>query len=349
MKSNEEFIQLYSNCVTVKGYNRSIIIDTQRESFHFITNDLFDMISMDFPITYSCLLDKYGEENRKTVASYIEYLTKQELIFFTDQPLNFPLISNDWDVPRIIANGIIDIGQKSAYNILKGVIEMDTLGAEAIQLRFFGLRNLSSIVDLVTKIEEQTKRLRVLELLLQYREGDDYTPLNIHMMVSSIIVYQAPVNKVERDDKYGTMLIFTKQEIYGSDHCGVILPQYFTPRIDFVLESKHFNSCLNKKISIDTEGFIKNCPSMVENYGHIDNVSLNQVLFDEGNDFKRKWLIKKEDVEVCKVCEFRLICSDCRAFTNGGDFAKPSKCKYSPYSNTWEKEQVIASDVSLIE
>jgi SPASM domain peptide maturase of grasp-with-spasm system len=349
MKSNEEYIQLYSNCVTVKGYNRSLIVDTQRESFHFITNDLFDIIDADFPITYSGLVEKYGEENKETISSYLDFLINRELILFTDQPNNFPSMSHDWDVPRVIANGIIDIDQNSGYNILKGIVEMDALGAEAIQIRIFGESNLSSIEDMVIKIGQQTKRLRVLELLLKYNPDDDYTNLNINMMVSSIIVYHSPVNKVERDEKYGTMLIYTTQEIYGSDHCGVILPQYFTPRIDFVLESKQYNSCLNKKISIDAAGFIKNCPSMIENYGHIDSISLNQVLFNEENGFKRKWLIKKEDVEVCKDCEFRLICSDCRAFTNGGDLAKPAKCRYSPYTNRWEEAQVMANDVSLAE
>lgn len=51
------------------------------------------------------------------------------------------------------------------------------------------------------------------------------------------------------------------------------------------MESVSFNSCLNKKLSIDKNGFVKNCPSMVTHFGRADEVSLLDVACD--NEFKR--------------------------------------------------------------
>ena len=51
--------------------------------------------------------------------------------------------------------------------------------------------------------------------------------------------------------------------------------------------------------------------------------------------------IKKDNIEVCKDCEFRHICTDCRAFTdsNSRPNARPSKCQYNPYISKWSHEE----------
>ena len=77
---------------------------------------------------------------------------------------------------------------------------------------------------------------------------------------------------------------------------------------------------------------------MSVSYGHIKTSSLKNVLAQ--TDFSKYWKIKKDDVLVCKDCEFRYICTDCRAFINNPNnlISKPSKCKYDPYSAKWEAE-----------
>ncbi|HLT42986.1 MAG TPA: hypothetical protein VKZ95_09805, partial [Sphingobacteriaceae bacterium] len=43
-------------------------------------------------------------------------------------------------------------------------------------------------------------------------------------------------------------------------------------------------------------------------------------------------------VDVCKDCEFRYICQDCRAYLKNSDdlYSKPLKCTYNPYEGVWE-------------
>jgi SPASM domain peptide maturase of grasp-with-spasm system len=103
------------------------------------------------------------------------------------------------------------------------------------------------------------------------------------------------------------------------------------------MESLKYNSCLNNKISIDTFGNIKNCPSMKENFGNINDLTLTDAF--NNNQFKKYWNIKKDDIAVCKDCEFRHICTDCRAFLETPEdiYSKPLKCGYNPYTNTWEE------------
>jgi len=107
--------------------------------------------------------------------------------------------------------------------------------------------------------------------------------------------------------------------------------------IESFTEAQHHNTCLNRKISIDSEGNIKNCPSMKESYGNIRDTTLQEALEKPG--FKKYWNINKDQVEVCKDCEFRYICTDCRAYLEAPEniYSKPLKCGYNPYTCEWEE------------
>lgn len=122
--------------------------------------------------------------------------------------------------------------------------------------------------------------------------------------------------------------------------CGCINLNNLNINRSFYIEALNYNSCLHKKISIDYEGNIKNCPSMVKNFGNIKQTSLRKALLN--NDFKEYWDVNKDEIEVCKDCEFRYVCTDCRAYTEKGEdnlgtinLSKPLKCGYDPYTGVW--------------
>ena len=105
--------------------------------------------------------------------------------------------------------------------------------------------------------------------------------------------------------------------------------------VDFFAEALHFNTCLNRKISIDEFGYIKNCPSMAVDYGKFEKNKLIEVA--RSIEFQQWWLLKKDDIAVCSDCELRYACSDCRAYTiSGKRCTKPLKCSYNPHNMGWE-------------
>ncbi|MCG8412356.1 MAG: hypothetical protein MI739_13845, partial [Bacteroidales bacterium] len=74
----------------------------------------------------------------------------------------------------------------------------------------------------------------------------------------------------------------------------------------------------------------------------IDNTSLLDVV--NSKEFQFYWNISKDQIEVCKDCEFRYICSDCRAYTkNSNVYSQPAKCTYNPYIAKWEGEEGYVS------
>lgn len=135
-------------------------------------------------------------------------------------------------------------------------------------------------------------------------------------------------------DKLGFAVRFFTDPVTPTS-CGQVAPGYFSVNMEHFMEALHFNSCLNRKISIAADGQIKACPSMGHSCGKAGEISLkaaaqDQVLVQLGR-------ITKDQVAVCRDCEFRYICTDCRAYLSDPSdiYSKPAKCSYDPYTATW--------------
>jgi SPASM domain peptide maturase of grasp-with-spasm system len=76
---------------------------------------------------------------------------------------------------------------------------------------------------------------------------------------------------------------------------------------------------------------------MAKSYGNIKDTKLIDVV--NNPEFQKLWYIHKDQISVCKDCEFRHICTDCRAYLeNPKDvYSKPLKCGYNPYTCEWEE------------
>ena len=72
---------------------------------------------------------------------------------------------------------------------------------------------------------------------------------------------------------------------------------------------------------------------MDKSFGNIRTDKLIDILNIKA--FKKVWNINKDKIEVCRDCEFRYICTDCRAIReNKSDiYSKPLNCSYNPYTN----------------
>jgi radical SAM protein with 4Fe4S-binding SPASM domain len=61
--------------------------------------------------------------------------------------------------------------------------------------------------------------------------------------------------------------------------------------------------------------------------------------------FDEYWTLTKDKIEVCKDCELRYACPDCResnTYTGKGNFnsGKPLYCNYDPYSGDLNKAPI---------
>ena len=334
---NNTYFKLFACCIPVLGAQRSLVCDLQRFNFVFIPNILFEILSEHSDKKIIDIKSYYENEADDIIDEYFKFLENSELGFFTNEPENFPKLENTWKTPSIVSNAIIDIGLHTNHDFFKIKIQLDKLNCKAIELRFYTEKSFNVLCDILNHFEDT--RLQHILLIVRFSnelKNDDLEYIiSKYKKVVSIVVHSSnqafPVDVENKD----FAITHTKQIINSASHCGLIQTNYFSPNMDTFFESIKHNSCLNKKISIDINGDIKNCPSMQKSYGNIENSTLEEAI--NKNDFKKYWNITKDQIEVCKDCEFRYICTDCRAYVeNDNEYSKPLKCGYSPYTNEWD-------------
>lgn len=334
--------KLYANCIPVKGASRSIICDIQRGKYNFITNDLYEILSEQSDLSINEIFCFYGHENKKTLEEYFHFLSLEEYIFFCefDELELFPKLDLHWESPSIITNAIIDVNIDSKHNFPDILTQLEDLGCKALQIRFFTKISLKEVSEILAITESSS--ITSLEIIMPYpikvTTDQEYISFaSSHLRLSLVVFHSAPQNRVlENETLPCTYLMFTGDQINDESHCGIVSKNYFTLNIESFSEAQLHNSCLNRKISIDKFGNIKNCPSMSLSYGNIKSLTLKEVT--NTREFRNVWSINKDQISICKDCEFRYICTDCRAFTSTIDIlSKPIKCKYNPYLEIWEE------------
>ena len=79
---------------------------------------------------------------------------------------------------------------------------------------------------------------------------------------------------------------------------------------------------------------------MTQSFGNIktSNFKLSSILTNK--KFKAFWEVNKDSIAICKDCEYRYSCLDCRAFIdNSNPYSRPYRCKYNPYIAKWKGDE----------
>jgi len=341
MSKNELSFSLYANCIAVKGSSRSAIYDLHKNDIKLIPNDLYNILIKFEGKTISFIKKHFDNNTHDIIDEYFTYLKSLDLIFFTESPKSFPKISNKWNTGSVITNAILDFDHNTQYDIFDALNQLEKVGCKHLQFRYFNEISFFEIKKICDWIDKKEMSIVSLEFIFPYSKGLDVKSLG-NMIVSMprikmIVIYNTQKNEIVSDEFNDTRIVFSNEKIFNQKSCGNINPEYFAINIKNYTESLNHNSCLNCKMSVDKVGNIKNCPSMPQSFGNIKNTTLQEALQQKG--FKKYWNITKDQIDICKDCEFRYVCTDCRAYTENpkNDYSKPLKCGYDPYTNEWSE------------
>lgn len=333
-----EYLNLYANCRLVKGARMSLLCDLQMRRFYHIPNDTADVFIFLQQHSIAECMTHYGEDNRKTITGYIDFVLSKEL-GFTDHQLLPELTPLDlsWDRYSDITNVIIEYNEDINYT---GSFfrELFDLHVQGLEIRCYHETELGKIRRLLEVFNGTT--LKFIKLVMPYDDTLDLRTLDKlvkqYPRVKSLLIHSSPADKAEKIFEGSVPVIFFSSSINSCLACGEIRATYFISNMELFTESQHYNTCLNRKLSIDLNGYIRNCPSLPDNFGHVTDTSLQEVL--DNKAFHRYGKIRKDEIAVCRDCEFRHVCTDCRAYLEDPQdiYSRPLKCGYDPYSNTWK-------------
>jgi len=305
---------------------------------------LFDLFGEKRYVDVHKVAKELPDDQKIIMDDYIDFLIKEELAFYCDERDlgNFPELSTEFIFPAHISNCILDSDGTLEYFDGEFIAQLEALCCYFVQFRFFKPPEQKLLTNILELVNESA--IKSVEFIMPFSAGSvfltfltDWTARS--KKIQAIILHSADGRECIREpDYYGAGMIYkTDQVIEDETHCGVIDLSEMTPNVLHYTESLSFNSCLNRKLAIDKDGYIKNCPSMNNNFGHIRKDSIIQIAHQR--EFRRIWEIRKDQVSKCRDCEHRYICTDCRAYLEDPRdiYSAPLKCGYDPYTSTWDK------------
>jgi SPASM domain peptide maturase of grasp-with-spasm system len=340
----DKYFKVFTNCIVLKGINRSLIVDIQRENFITIPDTMEEIIQ--------CFKEKksiqevkelYGEDNIEIIQEYIDFLIEKEFGFIVDFE-EFDLfidMSTSFEVPSHVTNCIVEISENSILNFNKIINDLENLFCKNLQIICYDYIEISTLKSVLNFAEDTN--FRSIELVLKYSDDlfDFISEIDKNNFRVTDVTLHSARDIIKEIPKTTFNVNLIDYEISSFKNCGIVDYKYFNVNNSKVLESINHNSCLHKKISIDKDGNVKNCPSMPQSFGNIKDTTLEEAL--NHPDFKKYWNVTKDRIDICKDCEFRHICTDCRAYTERTtfdvdiDLSKPLKCGYNPYTNEWSE------------
>ena len=330
---------LYANCIPVKGAKHSIICDLQRQNYIQIPNDLYDVLHLHKGKSIEEIKAYYQHQYDEIIDNYFRLLVENEYAFYTDTPELFPAMNLDWESPMEISNAIIDFDEQTDYNYKPALDQLSELFCKFIQFRYYYAAPLSEIKKVLEYLDDIQSNSIGIDIILPYSRQnslEDFVDLfHRFKRVNTIVLSSSPHGKRIQSMGSSKYLIQIPTAITSEKCCGVVDKGMFSIHLQTFAEAQAHNTCLNGKISIDKRGMIRNCPSMPQSFGYVADVQLKEAIVD--NRFKKYWNLGKDQIDGCKDCEFRYICTDCRAYTQDPDIdrSKPIKCGYDPYSGSW--------------
>jgi SPASM domain peptide maturase of grasp-with-spasm system len=343
MKTQPVYFLLYASCIPVSGYRQTAIYDMDNELARILSNDLFTFVSKSKDMDIETLKNNYKNQYDTEIDELFNYLNSENIGFYTNTPQRFPKIPLLWETPHLITNMILDIGKESVID--DSIFhQIEESGSESLQIRFLYNARINEIENVIQHFYDC--RLHSIELILIYNpiyKLIEYRKiLSMEARIASIHVFSSPYVKSFQDKKLRNSLAFLTDNFH-ENNCGQIKPYYFRVNTSLFTESHHYNTCLNCKLHIDANGNIKNCPAMQQSFGNIKTTTLKEVISKQ--EFKQLWNITKDKIDVCKDCEFRYMCTDCRCFIKdtGNIYSQPAKCTYNPYICKWEGEDDYVS------
>lgn len=344
---NDNYLILYASCIPVKGFTQCVIYDLQRCTYFSIPHSLFELLQENNQKLNIREIEKtFSQEDRETLKEYVEFLLEKELAFGCSDPDLFPLMPLVWDSPSLITNAVVCLNEKTMPRLSAIVNKLDSLGVQCVELQFTVALTDTLLFKVLDSFHESA--ICSLEVLCTKKsvKAINYNSLILmYPRVTKVTMYESEEYNKSIKDGISFELINAR---YKPDLCGTISHKSLLFSIPFFMEAQFYNVCLNRKICIDEKGDVKNCPMSDIKFGNIlsDSIDLKELASSENFNFATK--IKKDNIEVCKICEFRYACPDCRICRHNSSYTSaPAKCQYNPFIGRWKGENDFISVLDM--
>ena len=319
MKMNKVF-SLCTDIQTFTGFNRTLVIDITRGNHHLISKKWSEIILKIDNCNKKELQEKITPEEKEIFHDVLSFLKKNNYIFEVDRNVKsqFKEINMTFETPFIFDLCFCEVSQANFKDIIEMINTHESYTFGGFHFLIYNLADeqLAEFKNRINSLElNKNIELYIASSKIDYFLADKSRNVSIHEASFSN-------NKEMKNhfyEKFPIMNIGMKQ----------------------ILESKDFNFFHNKTLFINENGNIVNSlfdqdPLIFRNIKECikNKNSLNDLISDQR--FTQYWQLDNSKIVVCKDCEFRRVCIDCRPpILNNNEWYK-EECSYNPYLSQWK-------------
>jgi SPASM domain peptide maturase of grasp-with-spasm system len=297
------YFSLFADCILVKGKNHSMIYDFGRGNLIKIDNILQEVLDTNSTMSIAELKKFYNNQYNDGIDAYVNLLIEKEIGFFSDSREGFQDIPMEWDSSSFIESAIIEYSGR--YDFQGLIDELDELRLRSVQIRLLSNSDISA-QEAVEILEKAS--FRSIEIYAEYSNHDEIETIKNKMKdvktLSRFIWYNSDYTEAV-GDPLESRITHTSEILYPNQKEHISL-EYMMVDLKMFSESQQFNAALNRKISIDSEGKIKNYISHEKCYGIVNENNIKNIY--ESQSFRRLWNINKDNILKCKECPYRYAC-----------------------------------------
>ncbi len=199
-------------------------------------------------------------------------------------------------------------------------------------------------VEGLGRLSQQDVPFRLSGVALRQNQHDVLNLLDLGPALGAVETHIDLVRPMgdSQDVALGSGSVTLSPEVFAPDdpdvlaHRWLMAPQFVAFREQFE-RNRHWNTCWAGKLTVGSDGAILPCiMERAELLGNVRDRTLAEVL--DSPELRRLWGITKDEVAVCRDCEYRYLCGDCRplaAATGGNLYAKSPRCTYDPVRGDW--------------
>lgn len=130
---------------------------------------------------------------------------------------------------------------------------------------------------------------------------------------------------ISDEDDLSDLPIMTKDKIFP-----VEVNQFFN--------NLEYHPCIGNVVTISNNGDVLICPTMRDKkFGNITNTPLYKIFNTKMEKINKLWKLNLDKIDICKGCEFRYTCTDCRSLEKNltGQLNGKILCNYNPQKGRW--------------
>jgi len=334
------YFHLYSSIKFTRGKYRSLVLDMQHNYWVKVPNSFVEVLEMAQNEGLKVVYSTFNEEI-EILEEYFSFALKKGWgRWFNEKSAIFNEIGESYHSYERIETSLIDISKETNLDwVLRFIELLDLFHCHHVEFRFLDSKSTTYIESILDKVA--SSNIKCVTLCLSKNNFiDEERVKKLITEEGRIIEVYFYNNKIERVVRFKQASIYSlTSKAVEIDKCGVIQQNKFIVNPRFYRLSEEKNSCLYKKLSLTYDGIVCICPSVksgVLGYmSHLDSSDVESFL--SSMEYMKLSDSKKSEIHVCRDCEFRNCCLDCRGHKSNSDlFTKPKFCSYSPKTEKWE-------------